>query len=706
VTDSTDGVQADPVPEPPLARRVPSVRELHGETVADDYAWMHDPDQARLREYLAAERAYYDAESRGLDGLATTLAAEAVGRIPNGPEYSVGWPRGGFTYRTLIPSGRDNLQLLRSREGEMSEQVLLDDNVVAAATGFVDIGVREPSPDGTMLAWSADTSGAEVYELRIRDLRTGEDRPDVIAGTYPGVAWCAASQYLFYLVPDELNRPWQVWRHRVGTPAGTDAMVLEEPDQRFELTLHRSRSGELAIITAASRDTTEVRVIPLHRPVDDPVLIKPRQRGVEYWVDHARDDGERTGGLYVVTDAGAAEFTLMTAFLGAPGRADWNPVDCPAIAPARTDTRLERCDVLSDHLVLTLRRDGGPLLAITDHHGGNVREVGPSLIAGTIRVEHAEDYDRGSVIIAEESLVEPPAWYRLDLDTGERELLKRLEVPGYDPARYVTERVTAPASDGTPIPVTLAYRDGGSLDGSAPCLLYGYGAYEASIDPEFDRGLTSLLDRGVIYAVAHIRGGGEGGRQWWQQGRLRAKPTTFSDYIAVADWLAGAGGSARVDGSRIVSRGASAGGLLQGAVYSMRPDRWRAVVAEVPFVDCVTSMLDASIPLTVTEWDEWGDPRNPDDYACLRSYSPYDNPPSGPRPALLVTGAVHDPRVGIHEPAKWVARLRATDTAGSRLLFRAELGVGAHSGPSGRSARFRYEAAVQAFVLHEMGITA
>jgi oligopeptidase B len=356
--------------------------------------------------------------------------------------------------------------------------------------------------------------------------------------------------------------------------------------------------------------------------------------------------------------------------------------------------------VLSDHLVLTLRRHGAPLLAIVDHDGGNVREIPPSLTAGSIRVEHSEEYDRDSVIIAEESLIEPPAWFELDLGSGTRQPLKRMEVSGYDSARYRTERTTAPAPDGTPIPVTLAYREGTPLDGSAPCLLYGYGAYEATLDPEFDRSLPSLLDRGVIYAVAHIRGGGECGRHWWHQGRLRAKPTTFTDYLAVADWLAGR----LVDGSRIVSRGMSAGGLLQGAVYSMRPDRWCAVVAEVPFVDVVSTMLDASIPLTVNEWDEWGDPRNPDDYACMRSYSPYDNPPAGPRPALLVTGAVHDARVGIHEPAKWVARLRATDTVGSRILFRADVGVGSHGGPSGRTARLRFEAEIQAFILHAMDI--
>ncbi len=396
----------------------------------------------------------------------------------------------------------------------------------------------------------------------------------------------------------------------------------------------------------------------------------------------------------------------MRAPLGRPGRASWQPVSCPAIAPVRDDTRLLRCDVLADHLVLTVRRGGEPLLIVTDHDGGSVREVPSSLVAGSIRVDHAEDYDRGTVIIVEESLIEPLAWYQLDLRTGSRKLLKRREVAGYDSASYRTERVSAPAPDGTSIPVTLAHHRDVPLDGSAPCLLYGYGAYEDCIDPEFDRSLPSLLDRGVVYAIAHIRGGGECGRRWWFQGRLQAKPTTFTDHIAVADWLAGSGGAALVDGDRIVTRGASAGGLLQGAVYSMRPDRWHAVVAEVPFVDCVNTMLDPSIPLTVAEWDEWGDPRNPSDYAVMRSYSPYDNPPAGLRPALLVTGAVHDARVGIHEPAKWVARLRATDTAESRLLFRPELGVGAHSGPSGRSAQLRYEADVQAFILDAMGIEA
>jgi oligopeptidase B len=680
---------------PPVAPRDPSVRQLHGETATDDYGWMRNPSEPRLRGYLADELAYYEARTRHLDALATTLAAEAAGRLPRGPDESVTWPRGGFIYRTRIPEGSDNAQLLRWRPGESTEQVLLDENLIAVATGYVEVGTREPSPNGMLLAWSADTSGAELYELRIRDLRTGQDLPEVIPRTYPGVAWSAAGDYLFYLVADELHRPFQVWRHEVGAPVATDALVLEDDDQRFELTLQASRSGALAIITAAARDTTEVRVLPLEHPLERPAVVEPRRRGVEYQLDHA------VAGLYLVTNRDDPEFALVRS--PGPG-AGWERIDCAAVAPDRGDTRLLRCDALARHLVLTVRRDGALLLVVTDHEGRNVQEIPASVPAGQIRVEHAEDYDSDSVIIAEESLIEPPAWYELDLATGDRTLRRRMEVPGYDPARYRTERLSAPAADGTQIPVTLARRADVPLDGSAPCLLYGYGAYEASLDPEFGRSLPSLLDRGVVYAVAHIRGGGEGGRAWWEQGRLSKKSTTFTDYLAVADWLAGGRGPALVDGSRIVTRGVSAGGLLQGAVFSMRPERWRAVIAEVPFVDCVTTMLDQSVPLTVNEWDEWGDPRRAEDYAWMRSYSPYDNPPAGPRPPLLVTGAVNDARVGIHEPAKWVARLRATDTENSLLLFRPLLGVGAHSGPSGRSARLRYEAEVQAFILEAMGI--
>ncbi len=690
----------DQQPAPPVAPRVPAIRELHGVTDVDEYAWMRDHDAPQMRDYLAAERGYYDAQTAGLAGLRAQLYAEAAGRTSQAAEDSAPWPRGGYRYWTRTPAGQQDEQLLRSPAGLGGEQLLLDQNEVGARTGHVDVAVREPSPDGRLLAWSADSTGAEIYTMRIRDLRTGQDLPDVIERSYYGCAWSADSRQLCYVVPDALNRPYQIYRHQVGGAAGADVLVFQERDARFDLSLRTSRSGALIVITSESRDTTEVRVVRAGDPAAEPVLVAPRRKGVEYRVDHHAGQDE----LYLVTDDGAAEFRLMRAPAARPG--EWTEVRCAAVAPQRSDTRLLRCDVFAGRLLLTVRRGGTQLLVSTDLDGRDVREIGPASAAGWLAVEHAEDYSAGTVVISEQSLIDPPVWSELDLATGRRRVLKRREVPGYHQAGYRTVRRTATAADGAQIPVTLAFGQRTPLDGSAPCLLYGYGAYESCEDPAFDVSLPSLLDRGVIYAIAHIRGGGECGRQWWQQGRLHAKPNTFSDFIAVADWLAGAapGSTPLVDGGRIVSRGLSAGGLLQGAVYSGRPGRWRAVVAEVPFVDCVNSMLDPGIPLTINEWDEWGDPRDPADFACLRAYSPYENPPAGHRPDLLVTGAVHDPRVLVHEPAKWVARLRQTDTAGSRVLFRVELGAGAHTGPSGRYAHLHYEAEVQAFILDAMGL--
>jgi oligopeptidase B len=687
----------------PAAPRVPSFRELHGRRDEDDYAWMRDHAAPALHEYLTAERAYYDARTRHLSGLTDELYAEAVARTPAGADDSVSWTLRAYRYRYRTPAGAESRQLLRFRNGEPAGPgvVLLDENELGAVTGYVDIGTCEPSPDDGLLAWSADTSGAEIYDLRFRDTATGTDLADRIERSYPDGAWASDSAHYFYLVPDALNRPYQVWRHRLGTDAASDALVYEESDARFELTVRTARSGEVVVITAASRDTTEVLIIPAADPLAAPAVVAPRRRGVEYRIDHLADPAGGAGTLFIVTDDGAPEFRLMRAPVRAPGRENWLPVSCPAMASARDDTRLVRCDVIGGRLLLTLRRAGSPLLAIADPDGRNAREIWPHRHPGSITVAHAEDYSATTVIIEEESLIEPRSWWSLDLRTGQRVVLKRADVPGYDASRYQTRRLAAVARDGTHVPVTLAYRADVPLDGTAPCLLYGYGAYEACLDPEFELSLPSVLDRGVVYAVAHVRGGGECGRQWWQQGRLRAKPTTFADFIDVASWLAGdaEGAEPLIDGTRIVSRGLSAGGLLQGAAYSQAPARWRAVVAEVPFVDCVNSMLDAGIPLTINEWDEWGDPRDPGDFACIRGYSPYDNPPAGPRPALLVTGAVRDPRVLVHEPAKWVARLRATDNDASTILFRVELGAGAHTGPSGRFGHLLYEAEIYAFVL-------
>jgi oligopeptidase B len=662
----------------------------------DPYGWMRDRDRPEMRDYLAAERAWYDRWLTSVRGPRDELAAELAARVIPAEE-SVSWRRAGRSYFTRTVPGQEYEQFCRDAE------VLLDENLLlahdAAGGGYLGLGVREVSPDGRLLAYSVDFDGDELYQLRIRDLARGTDLPERIEGTYYGLAWSADSRSLLYVVTDAQYRAHEVRRHVLGTDPQRDTLVFREEDQRFDVTVRATRSGGYVLIESESRDSTETRVLPAGRTDTSPLVIEPRRPGIEYRADHADPadgPGAGSGEFFLVTNLDAEEFRLVTAPAPAsatgPGADRWRTV-----LAGSPDTRLVSVDVFGRYLVVQQRHAAATQLRIVDRQSGADQRLieagGPHL---SLALARNEDYHATAVTVRTESLVEPPSWHDVDLATGRWRARQRQQVPGYDPARYATERVSAVAADGTAVPVTIAYRAGLRRDGRAPGLLYGYGAYESCEWPAFSLVTPSLLDRGFVYAVAHVRGGGERGRSWWQDGRLDRKRNTFTDFIAVADMLAAQGWAAP---GRIVSRGLSAGGLLQGAVYSLAPRRWRAVVAEVPFVDCVTTMLDPSIPLTVTEWDEWGDPRDPAMRAYLASYSPYDNPPAGPRPDLLVTGSLHDPRVLIHEPAKWVARLRATDTAGSRVLFRPELGAGAHTGPAGRFGQLGYEAEILAFIV-------
>jgi oligopeptidase B len=665
---------------------------------ADPYAWMRDTRDPALLGYLTAERAYYDQQTARTASLRDALAAELSARLAPAEE-SAGWELGGWHYFTRTLPGLNYEQFCRRPlSGSGTEQVLLDENLLLddpdCGGDYVALGVREVSPDGRLLAYSADFDGDEVYQLRIRDLATGTDRPERMERSYYGLAWSADSRSVFYTVIDAIYRPYQVWRHDIGTAAESDVCVFTEADERFEVVARASRSGALIFIECESRDTTETWYIDATDTRSVPRVVEPRRRGIEYRADHA--DGPDGGYLYLVTNDDATEFRLVTAPVAAPGADGWREV-----VPESDDTRLVACDVFGRYLVLTERRGAATRLRNIDRATGAERLTAPASSHVSLELADNFEYETAHVTVRTESLIDPPAWHDVDLASGQWQLRQRREVPGYDPAGYRTVRFAVPAADGTRIPVTVAYRAGFGRDGTAPCLLYGYGAYEECSWPEFSLPVASLLDRGYLYAVAHVRGGGEGGRRWWLDGRLDRKRTTFTDFIAVADALAADGWAAP---DTIVSRGQSAGGLLQGAVFSMAPRRWRAVVAEVPFVDCVTTMLDPGIPLTASEWDEWGDPRDPAARAYLASYSPYDNVPDGVRPSLLVTGSLHDPRVLIHEPAKWVARLRATAAPGGRLLFRPELGAGAHVGPAGRYDHLRYEAEVLAFILDEAGV--
>lgn len=579
--------------------------------------------------------------------------------------------------------------------------VLLDVSGLAAGDDYLELGLTLVSPDEDLLAYSVDTDGDEVYRLRFRDLRTGEDLPDEVPRTYYGAAWSADSQSFFYTVHDAAYRPCQVWRHRIGRDAAEDELVLAEPDERFELRLRGSRSGDWVIIWAESNTTAETWLVDAHDPTAPPRAAGGRRDGIRYRVDHRRTaHGEDL--LVVVDDR--VEGRLMVAPVPGPEGADHT-----TWAEARPEdpvVHLERADAFGGGVVLSVRTGGAHQLTLLPHDdlAGPGLAVTSEVAGGGVHLATTTEYAVDRVLTEDESWLSPPVWSEVDLATGTRTEVMRHEAPTFDAGQYVVERHHFPAPDRTPVPASVMRRRDTPLDGTAPAVLYGYGAYGYTFEPEWDPALPSLLDRGVVWVHAHVRGGSEGGRGWYLDGKLAAKQHTFDDLAAVADGLATRG---MVDPQRIASRGLSAGGLLMGAVFSQRPDRWRAVVAEVPFVDVVTTMFDEATPLTITEWEEWGDPRIREQFDWMLAYSPYDNlPPPGRRPDLLATGAVHDPRVMVREPAKWVAALRATDPEWSpRCLFRCELGAGAHAGPSGRLGHLGYEAEVYAWLLDRLSTT-
>ncbi len=713
--DEPAGATVPPVQQPPVAASRPFTHTEHGVDRPDPYHWMRATDAPELVSHLEAERSWYDSSTAHLHSLVENLQAEMASRVPP-TDLSVSWERRDWFYYTQHLAGRDYPQLLResrqpethsqhetaagtpSRDGNRGE-LMLDTNTLVDESGYLELGLTSVSPDGRLLAYSVDRTGDEVYALHFRDLTTGEDRDEVVNRTYYGGAWSAESTWFLYTVHDDAYRPHQVWRHRLGTPVADDELLLSEPDERFALGVRRCRSGDVAVIYSGSRDTSEVWVVDLHDDASTPWSVGGRRPGVDYHAEHHHG----LGLMLLVTNDDAPEYRLAGASV--PRDRHQTAGSWTDLRPQAAHERLERVDAFASHVVLRLRTAGHRALRIlaSDDLTGPGLEVLPAYPAGTLDLGVNQQYDATSVTICDQSHVQPPVWTDVDLATGSRTVRHRAAAPGHDPARYASEVRSATAPDGTAIPVTLLRHVDTPLDGTAPALVYGYGAYEAVDEQEWDPALPSLLDRGVVFAHAHVRGGGEGGRRWWLEGRMEHKQNTFTDHVAVAESLVGL-----VDGGRIATRGLSAGGLLQGAVFSQRPELWRAVVAEVPFVDVVSTMFDASIPLTINEWDEWGDPRRRADFDWMLAYSPYDNiPPAGGRPDLLVTGALHDPRVMVFEPAKWVAALRASDPSWSpRCLFRVETGAGSHVGPSGRFGHLAYEAEVYAWLLDRLEVTA
>lgn len=683
---------------------MPTERTHHGDTVVDEYAWLADKDDPATIAYLTTENAYTEARTAHLTDLRAQLFEEIRQRTQE-TDLSVPTRKGGHWYYTRTVEGQQyGVQCRRAvHDGETDppvsddgtpltdEEVLLDGNLLAEGHDFFALGAFDVSPDGRWLAYSTDFSGDERFTLRVKDLTTGELLPDEVPGTFYGTAWSADASVLFYVTVDDAWRPNRVWRHTLGTPASEDVVVHQEDDERFWVGVELTRSEKFVLIDIHSKLTSEILAIPAGNPTGAPAPVAPRRQGVEYTVEH---HGHR---FLILHNDGAEDFALAYTSADAPG--DWVP-----LIEHSPGTRLEAIDAFDNHLVVTLRSNGLTGLRVLPVGGGDPHDIDFTEPLYSVGLDSNPEYRTSQLRLRYTSLVTPDSVYDYDLVT--RRMIQRRQkpvLPGpdgrpYDPAGYEQHREWALADDGTRVPISLVCRAGTPRDGSAPCVIYGYGSYEASMDPWFSVARLSLLDRGVVFAVAHVRGGGELGRRWYDQGKLLAKKNTFTDFVACARHLVKAGWTAT---DRLVARGASAGGLLMGAVTNLAPDAFAGIVAQVPFVDALTSILDPSLPLTVTEWEEWGNPLDdPEVYAYMKSYTPYENVRAVDYPAILAVTSLNDTRVLYHEPAKWIARLRATAPRGDYLL-KTEMGAG-HGGPSGRYDAWREEAFINAWLLNQL----
>jgi oligopeptidase B len=696
-------------PLAPAAKQVPAVRTHHGDNVTDPYAWLSDKDDPDTIAYLRAENAYTEALTAGEAGLREAIFGEIKARTQE-TDLSVPTRKGGWWYYTRTVEGQQYALHCRraarpddtgpplAADGQPlpGEEVLLDANAIAGDSAFFSLGAFRVSPDARRLAYSTDFSGDERFTLRIKDLETGELLPDEIPGTFYGCAWSLDGSALFYVTVDDAWRPWRVWRHVTGTPHTDDTVIFEEPDERFWVGVDLTRSEAFLTVTSASKVTSEVWLLDATAPGGELDVVVPRRQGVEYRVEHQAAAGS-AGRLLVLHNDQARNFELASAPVSDP--AAWTP-----LIPHREDTRLLDVDAFDDNLVVHFRRDGLTGLRIIGDGGTDHDVAFPEpvyTVSPGANPEHASSVYR----LRYTSLVTPDSVYDCDMATGELTLLRRqpvLPLPGtagYEPGDYEQHREWAIAPDGTRIPISLVCRAGTPRDGRAPALLYGYGSYEISVDPRFSISRLSLLDRGFVYAIAHVRGGGELGRGWYDDGKLLSKANTFTDFAACARHLAEAGWTSP---GRLVARGGSAGGLLMGAVANLAPEAFAGIVAQVPFVDALTTILDPSLPLTVTEWEEWGDPlHDPRVYAYMKSYSPYENVTAGPYPPILAVTSLNDTRVLYREPAKWIARLRS-EASGGPFLLKTEMDAG-HGGRSGRYDAWREEAFVLAWIIDVAG---
>jgi oligopeptidase B len=677
------------VSKAPMAKKIVKTTDIHGEKLADDYFWLRDRQNPEVKAYLEAENAFADSVMKPTVAFQEALYKEMLGRIKE-TDLSVPYREGAYLYYSRTEQGKQYPIYCRKKGNlEAPEQVMLDLNEMAKGQRFMSVGALEVADDGNLLAYTTDNTGFREYTLHVRDLSTAKDSAETVAKV-SSVAWAADNKTLFYTVDDAAKRPYRLYRHTLGADPKSDALVYEEKDEMFRVAVDRSRSRRVVFLIAGSLTADEWRYIPSDKPAANFTIISPREKDHEYAVDHHGDL------FYIRTNRGCRNFRVVTAPAANPGQDKWNE-----LLPCRPAVMVSGLDLFANHAVVLEREDGLPRVRVIDlatqaQHRVEFPEpvyaVGPQGNAEFATTAFRFNY---------QSFTTPSSIFDYDMVSKERKLLKRTEVlGGYDPERYQSERRYATAKDGAKIPISLVYKKGFVPDGKALLWLNGYGSYGAPSFATFSPSRVSLLDRGFVFAIAHIRGGGELGKAWHDQGRMMSKKNTFTDFIAVAEQLIADKYTSK---DRLVIEGGSAGGLLMGVVTNMRPDLFKIVVSRVPFVDVINTMLDESLPLTVGEFEEWGNPKKKDEYDYIKTYSPYDNLAAKAYPTILVKTSFDDSQVMYWEPAKYVAKLRTLKTDSNPLLFKINM-AGGHGGSSGRYDRLKELAFDYAFVFTQLGI--
>ncbi len=676
---------------PPQAKVLPTKLEKHGHQRIDNYYWLNKRDNPEVLAYLTAENEYAKAAMAHREGLEEALFEEIRGRIKQ-TDLSVPYKLDDYFYYTRFEEGKEYpLYCRKLRTLEADEELILDVNVVAEGHEYCSVGGLAISFGQGILAYAVDTQGRRIYTIRFKDLGSGETLPDMIPEVTGNLAWANDNRTLFYSKQDPATlRSFQIYRHSLGTEGGQDELVYEETDETFSASVFKTKSKRYLMITSHQTVSTEYRYLDADDPLGEFQVLVPRERDHEYDVDHYQD------AFYIRTNFRAKNFRLVTTTVGKPGKEHWQEM-----IPHREDVLLESFELFQDYLVVEERKQGLIQLRILPWKGGDEHYLDFGEPTYFAFLGENPEFKTALLRFVYTSMTTPNSVFDYNMKTREKTLLKQEEVlGGFDTTHYQTERLWASARDGMQVPISLVYRKGLVKNGNNPLLLYGYGAYGASMDASFSSSRISLLDRGFVFAIAHVRGGEELGREWYERGKLLNKKNTFADFIDCAEYLLREG---YTNQERLFAMGGSAGGLLMGAVVNMRPDLFKGVVAQVPFVDVVTTMLDSNIPLTTGEYDEWGDPNQSNYYQYILSYSPHDNVQAKAYPHLLVTAGLHDSQVQYWEPAKWVAKLRAIKTDENLVLLKTTMDAG-HGGLSGRFRRFKELAFIYAFLLDLAGI--